>query len=776
MAILVQEGFENGGNNIGQGSFSGVVADGGTAISIQETNARNSGRCIKFTAGAGLSAYLKFKKIGSTGLKTQDFTENSIYVRFYFRMDAIPTFGEMIWRVRKDASSDSFRLTVLNSGALSMTVGATTVNGSTIMSIDTWYCIEFRTTINNIGGGGSGSEFKIDGVIQGSKNTSAGGTTHQEMWFGRLDPTGGSLAAYFDDIVVDSSRYPGPGGILRLDVDGVGDVHTWTGGTGSSGYQEIDEVPTDDATTIIAKTNGSANQVSLFTLESATSLIPTGMEVRCIEIQANMNDGATTSNKIKLKTLGGTIGEFSVGDIDSTYREYNWLVPFNPETKTLWTLADLDSLQIGVEAVTTAQPTRCTRLCAYVSFHEIIDPGVERFYATSGVVSSPTSVGFTTISGLGFLPKAILFYGLGVTGDNSDELFSIGAVALQRNNQFCFSIFNDDGVGTTAASGISSSQHCLLKKAGGIGGTVEVAGRVIEIDDDGFRISWEKVIGTAQKFGYLAFGGTEVLAECSIFTGESSTGVKSYSDVTFQPTCLMLFNGQPAADSHPVVGVGAATSTIDQWCAYTQGSDAVGTSVEISKQLTDRISTRDGIADAELDAFHSDGFDLDYIGVTGASTFGYLALSGMRAKAGFFNCPATTGINSISGVGFEPEALLICSSGFASSSSAQSGSKLSIGSADAVFNQSSASYCASDAAGTSEADTVVAEDSIISILAPGSPYTLEGEAVVDDFKSGGFDLNWTTAPGSAREVLYLAFAPLQGDSGTYKNLLLLGVG
>jgi len=193
--------------------------------------------------------------------------------------------------------------------------------------------------------------------------------------------------------------------------------------------------------------------------------------VRCIEVQANLYTSTTTNTKIRAKTSLGTVSDFTIGSVDGTYREYNYLIPINPDTKTFWTYSDLDSLKIGVEEVSTAQPVRCTRMACYVSFHE--DPAVEAadFYSAVGTINSPTTTGFATVSGLGFKPKAILFIGANATSDgtNSDVILSYGVVTHKFNNQFVFLTFGDDGANPAVFASTSIDDYSMATTSVGSG-------------------------------------------------------------------------------------------------------------------------------------------------------------------------------------------------------------------------------------------------------------------------------------------------------------------
>jgi len=251
------------------------------------------------------------------------------------------------------------------------------------------------------------------------------------------------------------------------------------------------------------------------------------------------------------------------------------------------------------------------------------------------------------------------------------------------------------------------------------------------------------------------------------FTAPTSNGTQAISGLGFQPK-LVIVMGVETADvntSDYRMHYGAATSSVagDQWAVSGFSNDNQATS-DASRFLNTGVVV--GLAStgqsmqcvAELDSIDSDGFTLNWTTTSAAVDFIYIALGGssLDVEVGTVTYPNTTGDFSETGVGFQPKAVVLCTSyGGMSSSSAQD-SRFNIGMAVSSSSRFSLYGGTDDNQATSDAFKV---DSVSFIL----ERSLTGAGSIDvqtDFVSmdaDGFTLNNTDAPGGTNQLPYIAY-------------------
>ncbi len=358
-SIINLTGFEMGSDSTAAESV------GSSGASISAVGARNGNFGLVITTSKGSVNYWSLGSESSTGQPTQ-LTSEVLYTRFYFQTSTLPSgAGEPIMAYYKSgAPAASLRLNA--DGSLSVHgLGGTLVESSFGGTINTsaWY--EIQMFANSAGD----YAVKVDGsgVIDGSGAVFNG--SFDEVRFGRVEAIGAvALTYYYDDIVLKDDTWPGSGRNLMMACDSAGTYTNWTTGTGTT-FAEVDEIPNDSDTTYI-RNSGGVNVAHSFGLLNTTPAGITGSVIHGLTSWARIRaeSTGTISNKIRLRV--GLNNYDSPGGYDpgATYNSMTWITANNPATGLPWTLSVLDSLQLGVNTVTSDKNIRCTAMAVFVDF------------------------------------------------------------------------------------------------------------------------------------------------------------------------------------------------------------------------------------------------------------------------------------------------------------------------------------------------------------------------------------------------------------------------
>jgi hypothetical protein len=183
------------------------------------------------------------------------------------------------------------------------------------------------------------------------------------------DVSGQSIDFFYDDFSLDGAAYPGEGKIVRLVPNANGSTMSWTTGTGSSNYLEVDDVPMGTASYV--KNTGAANEVALFDLtDSATAGISGTIHAIRPEIQARLD--ATGTSAFSLRTRSGTTNTDLATVALTTGGAYlSTTYATDPDTAGAWSTAAIDALEVGgIE--TAAVSTRLQDVHVYVEYTEAV--------------------------------------------------------------------------------------------------------------------------------------------------------------------------------------------------------------------------------------------------------------------------------------------------------------------------------------------------------------------------------------------------------------------
>lgn len=285
-----------------------------------------------------------------------------------------------------------------------------------------------------------------------------------------------------------------------------------------------------------------------------------------------------------------------------------------------------------------------------------------------------------------------------------------------------------------------------------------------------FKYHPDNLGGDGSRPAFLALAGVTRLVTAGFFDLDNATGLQAVTGVGFEPEALILIGARTGAafGAHEGAAMhwGACGPDLSQ-CGgglfFPDGTAAPGS--PRSTWRNDRavsLPINAGIDyEAAVDSLDADGFTMD---VLDAGTFdnrvAYLALAGGGDYAvGNALCPASTGTQAISGLGFQPTAVMFfhaqaVGEGFALHAPAGFGGTDASRQFSAWCREESGDFFTT----SRQNDTsciLMARDATGAALAGA---TILAEASLDSLDADGFTLDWTTADGTQRHFGWIAFS------------------
>jgi hypothetical protein len=383
-----------------------------------------------------------------------------------------------------------------------------------------------------------------------------------------------------------------------------------------------------------------------------------------------------------------------------------------------------------------------------------------------------TVTGSLAITGVGFQPKVILFWGNRVTGSTSgghvEQAIFFGAASSATARATVGSCHSDAGA-TPGISRAVARAYSATNPAGNNLGEFDVS----SFDSDGFTLDRTTAFSADYLVHYLALGGADLT---NAFVGEwekpAASGNQAVTGVGFQPDSVIMFSnrsqrGVATGDADFQMGLATSSSArgyvglrVRSGLATTQNSryarsDKFATEMDFfaSTSANDATDTQ-----GDFVSFDTDGFTVNWSLADADSNhfYQYVALKGARVKVGNFLTQTSTGNFSVTGVGFQPKALLVVSPCAAESGSNQAtaGAEISVGAATASGEQGAMWIECLDNVAPDTA-SYVDTASVYTNRAAGS-FGADAAAALVSFGSDGFTLDQTDADTAQRWALYLA--------------------
>lgn len=307
----------------------------------------------------------------------------AFYARGYVRFATLPNADVNLFAFRNVTPSGKItaRFVTADSTIILYNIedSAQIGTGSLVVTTGQWYRIELQIDTTTISS--TTATLRIDGtqIETGTVNLATG--------VGELLVQGGGTTSdvFWDDIAINDSTgsfqnsYPGEGNIIHLRPDAAGDNAGWDIEAGIT-FAEVDEVTPDDVTTIIAAS--VIDRISDFRIDAPT--IESTDVINCVQVGVRYGYGGAIGGapafvtRIKASS-GGTVDESSSITI-ATNADYRTNAVANPRnyaltlydlpgaSTTAWTMADLNSAQIGVKSSDGDGDTKVSTLWLLVDY------------------------------------------------------------------------------------------------------------------------------------------------------------------------------------------------------------------------------------------------------------------------------------------------------------------------------------------------------------------------------------------------------------------------
>ena len=387
--------------------------------------------------------------------------------------------------------------------------------------------------------------------------------------------------------------------------------------------------------------------------------------------------------------------------------------------------------------------------------------------ASVGSFAVNTSTGNQAVTGVGFQPSMVLFFTpVAHTADgNAVHAFSAFGVGLSSTARRAIAHAQHDNQGTSVG-GLSAATTRSVATIVGTG-TETFALDFVSHDSDGFAVNVTTAPGSGRIVCFMAIGGTDLTnSAVRSITSPTATGNQAYTGVGFTPDCVVLFGVRTTAEtifttSSIRYGIGWATSSTARGYSGSGDERSAGTSNTARKQRTDKcfalVNETGGVRiECDLVSMDADGFTLNWSTVEASALYLYcLAIKGGQIKVGSFSMGTATGNEAVTGVGFQPVALMFLSADKVAGSVGAVDARQGIGFAVSSTSRAAAAYGSTDGQDFTIADTRLDRTRCLTLIQEGTP-TVTDEHDFVSMDSDGFTLNHLTASGTAKEVLYLA--------------------
>jgi hypothetical protein len=399
--------------------------------------------------------------------------------------------------------------------------------------------------------------------------------------------------------------------------------------------------------------------------------------------------------------------------------------------------------------------------------------------AYKGVFTKRSGTGTQAITGVGFIPKCVIFWwvnqtahGLVDSGARMSFGFDDGTNAVGTAHH------SSDAVATSDTSRAVNTTNSLLLY--GVNEVADSIGKIQSMDADGFTVNWTTAAGSAGVLiHFLALGGDDLEAQAGSFTTKSGTGAQAVTGLAFAPTALLFLPGFWLTASGVSGGfggsmLGAATAQ-GEWAVTADTADGANPSETTRHQVTTLCINKNptgagNVHQATLTSLNANGFTIDWSANAIQGLVPYLALRGASLSLGTFTQRTTAGSQSVSTPNITPRAVVIASIGYPSSATRQDQNRLSVGASDGGrqgvvwMGDENGVTPSRGAVFSSDADVVVAIDTVAAI---GSVSAIDARAEVVAFLAGRFVINWTDADATARSVAYIVFGDPIEDPPDY---------
>ena len=267
------------------------------------------------------------------------------------------------------------------------------------------------------------------------------------------------------------------------------------------------------------------------------------------------------------------------------------------------------------------------------------------------------------------------------------------------------------------------------------------------------------------------------------FLKRTTTGDQSVTGVGFTPKLVLIsptwdfdpFGGSFFSDSAFYLGAAADTTASNQKSYMFYNNDAddpsdLDAGFNSAGIMIDRFPSSTVLIAATLTALGSDGFTLNY-SVNDGNDFNviYTAIGGddiTDTKVGQFTAPSSTGTDAITGVGFQPDFVMLLGTNITSDNAGAENGSYSLGYFNSNGEEAVSSVVMEDNVTTTDTARYQVTDACLAMFDPADTATITHEAAFSSMDSDGFTLNYSTASIANKRVWYAAIKGISTKIGT----------
>ena len=392
------------------------------------------------------------------------------------------------------------------------------------------------------------------------------------------------------------------------------------------------------------------------------------------------------------------------------------------------------------------------------------DVQVKQGYFLTNATSGPQIV-----TGVGFEPKAIIFYWTGndtAAGTKDVVKFGVGVSAGNSGSHGSIGIRVEHVLGNYSAGASSTRESQIKIYTGDLGSAKTANAAVTGFTGDGFELNWLDEPGGTYIIHYFAVGGAGVVASAGEFLAGKSFSGATQINTGFRPDMVfMVSNGtKELYELAPVhaanFSLGFATGSSSQAVANFFFNNGGATSQVCSRERTDAVISM--LTSSCSSYFLGDGFFTDDSGFTFRNSLvpdpfyvRYLAIGGASFKVGSFTKRTSVGTSSVVGLGFTPKGIFLASRNQPVNSSIAPHADFSIGSANSINSRGAIGVSAQALTTGLSTDRRTTTNKVYTHITSVAG-ALSNEADLVSLDEDGFTLNWTTADINANEIFYFA--------------------
>lgn len=397
----------------------------------------------------------------------------------------------------------------------------------------------------------------------------------------------------------------------------------------------------------------------------------------------------------------------------------------------------------------------------------------------AGTFNTRTTTGTTNVS-IGFAPVLMFFWGANATAsgtfiDSNRIMFGLSyGTAATQNFTFAYNLLDNVTPVVGAYNSYLQNEKCIFMVTEDFFEWVSAS--VSATDATSFTLNYDHVAPSAYVMNYLALGGTAI-SNVEFGSFNNTVGVppatQNVSTVGgFTPNLLLLSrfsvtSSLPSAiSSKNRIHLGASDGS-NQWSLWARSLTPSGLATDADARFDNNAIIKDG--DDSVSAtvgFIAGGFQLNWsVRPTLTEYLYYLALNVEEGAVGYFqkDTGAAPDSQAVTGLGFEPGALLQFSTSTTTVNSVTAGAHVAFGMAGAS-DMGAVSQQSEDGATTTNASALVRNDRSM-VKVNNDSKTLEAAATLDSWDADGFTQIWDPNDANASYIGYIAIGATGGGGG-----------